>query len=179
MGKIEDCFGTREEAQHYGLAGYEQPILRLSFEPASAGGDTGAETGLEYVEMQAMAGIVVSPALEEPEAENIPHPVIHIQPVSIASIAVAKSSKHVRQNTEYTTSTFEETRGLLIRRPLNDPELFKPVIQDMVKSAKGVLTVCRVQPIQEVMRELKRQRDVYPHARILHDLTKIALSNIW
>jgi hypothetical protein len=34
-------------------------------------------------------------------------------------------------------------------------------------------------PIRQLVQQIERQRDVQPHARILHDLTKIALLNLW
>lgn len=178
MGKIEDCFGTREEAQLYGLTAFEQPILRLSFEPVDFG-DVGSDIAHEHVHMRALAGIVVSPDVVEPEHADIVHPAIRIQPVSSASVQVARNPNRIRQDTGYAVSTLDESHSLLIQRPLNDPELFKPVIQEMVSKAKGALTVCRVLPIREVIQELSRQRDVKVHGRILHDLAKIAVNNIW
>ena len=178
MGKIEDCFGSHEEAQLYGLAAFEQPIIRLTFEDANPD-NIRLDIASQLVYIKALAGIVVSPDVIEPEHDHFPHPAIRIQPISNASITIAKNPKRLIQTEEYTINSYDEAHSLLLQRPINEPDKFEPVLKDMVKNAKGALTISRALPIREAMNQLKRHRDVYPHGRILHDLSKIALANIW
>lgn len=178
MGRLEDCFGSDEAAQLYGLEAFEEPILRLSFEEADFG-DVGSEAASKSVYMRALAGIVVSPDVIEPTHHEIPYPAIQVKPVSSASITVPRSPKHIRQNGEYTITVIDEAHSLLIRKPVREPGLFESKVKDMIQNTEGAITVVRALPIRELVQQLKRQRDIQPHARILHDLTKIALLNIW
>jgi hypothetical protein len=179
MGKIEDCFGSKEEGEFFAINAYEQPILRLTVEQIHHEQERG-EYRSPDIRFQVIAGIVIGAALSEPSAESIKAPAIDIEPSSIASAHLSrrelKKYGGLRQGIH---QEVQDRTSLLLRNPVLDAETISPSINAIVESERGVLTVTRAPRIRAAIQTLEADKVTNAYANTLWTLSKVALGNIW
>ncbi|MDZ7786225.1 MAG: hypothetical protein U5L95_03830 [Candidatus Saccharibacteria bacterium] len=176
MGKIEDCFGSKELGQEYAMMAYGQPLYRLVVEEAEER-DKLANT----MHIQASAGIVSAPGIHEPENERIQQPALQVHKVFHAESLVNRfvSRKNRPSEENRVVKNWDYPQSLLLKNPLSEEKDIDEQIRLLSQGKPGEITVARAMPIFSLMKVLGTEARKHTYAEHVHALSKVALANIW